>query len=245
MLLTLYGAPQLGGSILGRRAPMRRRASSSARPAPTTGRPSATIIPGFDLVTVVTNSTPGPDGLYRTRQPDRIIRTYLRAARSVDGRLMLDIQPGRARIIDEVEALERWLAMPDVDLAIDPEWNLGRHELPGETNGGMSARELNRVSKRLQEIVDTYDLPPKVLVVHQFHSRSVRQKKRVRQRRDVDVTLSFDGGGSPSAKQYGYEVLSAGAPFTGFSIFYAWDSPIMDPGDVLRLQPEPDFLMFQ
>ena len=34
-------------------------------------------MPGFDLIGVVANSTPGPDRNYRTRQPDEIIDTYL------------------------------------------------------------------------------------------------------------------------------------------------------------------------
>lgn len=244
-LLTLYGAPQLGASVLGRLGPgaaTRKLVKQTRAYARLSDRP---VIPGFDLIAVITNSTPGPDGLYRTRQPNRIIRTYLRAARSVGGRLMLDIQPGRARIVDEIEALERWVSMPIVDVSIDPEWNVGKRELPGETNGGMSARELNAASRLVQKIIDENDLPPKVLAVHQFHSRSVRNREDVRQRRDVDVTLSFDGGGSPSAKEYGYEVLSAGAALTGFSIFYSLDAPLMSPRAVLRLRPEPDFLLFQ
>ena len=38
-----------------------------------------------------------------------MINEYLRAARSVGGRLMIDIQPGRSPILDELEYLEPWL----------------------------------------------------------------------------------------------------------------------------------------
>jgi hypothetical protein len=244
-LLSLYGAPQLAATVLGRLDPdaAARKAVKQARPYARIGdRP---VIPSLDLIAVVANSTPGPDRLYRTRQPGRLIRAYLRAARAARGRLMLDIQPGRARIGDEVEALERWIVKPEVDVAIDPEWAVGRRGIPGQTSGGIGARRINRVSRRIQALVDEHDLPPKALVVHQFHRGSVRGRRQIRQRRDVAVTLNFDGIGSPAAKRAGYATLGAPRAFNGFSIFYSLDTRVMSPRSVLGLEPPPDFLLFQ
>ncbi|HET6831528.1 MAG TPA: hypothetical protein VFH44_09295 [Solirubrobacterales bacterium] len=244
-LLNLYGAPQLSATILGRLGPAAaaRKAARQARPYARIGdRP---VIPGLDLIAVVANSTPGSDGLYRTRQPVRLIRAYLRAARSVGGRLTLDIQPGRARVSDEVRALERWIAKPNVDVAIDPEWEVGRRGVPGRTVGKIRAREINRVSRRIQAIVDAEELPPKALVVHQFRRGSVRGRRQIRQRRDVAVTLNFDGIGSPAAKRAGYLALRSPKAFDGFSIFYSLDTRVMSPRSVLGLEPAPDFLLFQ
>jgi hypothetical protein len=244
-LLSLYGAPQLTATVLGQLDPdaAARRAVKQARPYARIGdRP---VIPSLDLIAVVANSTPGPDRLYRTRQPARLIRAYLRAARAAGGRLMLDIQPGRARIGDEVDALERWIVKPDVDVAIDPEWAVGRCGIPGQTSGGIGARRINRVSRRIQALVDRHDLPPKALVVHQFHRGSVRGRRQIRQRRDVAVTLNFDGIGSPAAKRAGYATLGVPRAFNGFSIFYSLDTRIMSPRSVLELEPPPDFLLFQ
>ncbi len=203
------------------------------------------VIPGFDLIAVVANSTRGPDGLYRSRQPDRLIGSYLRAARSVGGRLVLDIQPGRARVRDEIDALEDWIAEPDVDVSIDPEWNVGPRGVPGRSVGTIKAGELNKISRRIQEVIDANDLPPKALVVHQFRSGSVRHREDIKQRNGVDVTLSFDGLGSPGAKRAGYESLTSDAAFNGFSIFYSLDTRVMSPRSVLGLRPEVDFLLFQ
>src|SRR4029079_5547266 len=91
------------------------------------------ILPGFDLIAVVANSTPAPARLYRTRQPAKLIRSYLRSVGSVGGRLVLDIQPGRAKILDEIDALEKWIARPDVDISIDIEWHVGRLGGPAHT----------------------------------------------------------------------------------------------------------------
>ncbi len=81
--------------------------------------------------------------------------------------------------------------------------------------------------------------------VHQFHSGSVRRREDIKQRKGVDVTLSFDGIGSPAAKKAGYKSLTGDAVFSGFSIFYALDTRIMSPNSVLGLRPDVDFLLFQ
>ena len=244
-LLTLYGAPQLTGTILGKLSPAAaaRKAVKQARPYARAG--DRRVIPGFDLIAVVANATPGPDRKYRTRQPDKLIRSYLRAIRSVNGRLVLDIQPGRADVSDEVEALEKWIDEPDVDVSIDPEWEVGRRGVPGQTAGKIRATEINRISRQIQAIVDAGDLPPKALVIHQFHDGSIRRRKDIVERRDVDVTLNFDGIGSPAAKKAGYRALSRRSLFNGFSIFYSLDTKIMSPRSVLGLEPEVDFLLFQ
>ncbi|MFN8112096.1 MAG: hypothetical protein U0R51_02740 [Solirubrobacterales bacterium] len=244
-LLTLYGAPQLTGTILGKLSPAAaaRKAVKQARPYARKG--DRRVIPGFDLIAVVANSTPGPDGKYRTRQPDKLIRAYLREARAIGGRLVLDIQPGRAKVSDEIDALSKWIDEPDVDVSIDPEWEVGPRGVPGRTQGSIKAKEINRVSRRLQRIVDVGDLPPKALVIHQFHDGSVRKPRDVVQRDGVDVTLNFDGIGSPAAKVAGYQSLSRRGLFNGFSIFYSLDTKVMSPRSVLALDPEADFLLFQ
>ena len=244
-LLTLYGAPQLTSTIVGRLSPAvaARRAVGQARPYARIG--DRRVIPGFDLVAVIAASTPGPDRKYRTRQPGRVIRAYLRQARAIGGRLMLDIQPGRARVGAEIAALERWIAEPDVDVSIDPEWAVGRRGVPGRDAGSVRAEVVNRASLRIQRIVAANDLPPKVLVVHQFRRGSVRGRRRIRQRRDVAVALNFDGIGRPAAKRTGYAALSSPAAFNGFSVFYSLDSRTMSPRSILGLEPAVDFLLYQ
>lgn len=244
-LLTLYGAPQLTATILGKLGPKRAARKAAKQVKPYARLSDRRIVPGFDLIAVVANSTPGPDRKYRTRQPAELLDTYLKAIRRVDGRLVLDIQPGRSTTIKELRWLLPWLEQPDVDVAIDPEWNVGPRGIPGRTVGTIKADEINEVSRRLQEIIDANDLPDKALVIHQFHDRSIRKRARVRQRKDVNVTLSFDGIGSPAAKRAGYERLTGDAIYSGFSIFYSLDTRIMSPESVLRLRPDVDFLLFQ
>jgi len=61
----------------------------------------------------------------------------------------------------------------------------------------------------------------------------------------VDTTLNYDGIGSRAAKKAGYRSLSSKRLFNGFSLFYKLDSNLMKPGGVLKLDPKPDYVMYQ
>ena len=158
---------------------------------------------------------------------------------------MLDIQPGRSSAANEVKALAEWIAEPDVDVGIDPEWNVGRRGVPGETTGKISAAEINAASKRMDRIVRREDLPPKVLIVHQFTRQMIKGRRAIEQRENVQVVLNFDGIGSPPAKVAGYESLAIDELFNGFSIFLRLDTKVMSPETILELVPAVSFLLYQ
>jgi len=243
--VTLYGAPQLPATVVGQSSP-RGAARKAAKQARAYERKSDRgVVSGVDLIGVVANSTPGPDREYRTRQPDPVISTYLEEVRGVDGRLMLDIQPGRSSALTEIVALKRWIVEPDVDVGIDPEWNVGPKGVPGKTSGSITANEINRASMRLDRIVRNEDLPPKVLIVHQFTKRMIKNREAIKQRQGVQVLLNFDGIGSPRAKQAGFAALATEGLFNGFSIFLSLDTRIVKPAVVLGLLPTVDFLLYQ
>jgi hypothetical protein len=235
----------MGQTILGQLSPQKAAARLRTESAPYSALSRRPVVGAFDLVGVFATAAEGADGMYRLRQDDDVIQIYLNQARAAGARLMLDIQPGRARIIDEVTELGEWLAQPDVDLAIDPEWNVGPSGIPNVTEGKVTAREINEVTKRLSQIVRDNRLPPKILTVHQFKRTHIRQRKRIKRRRGVQVVLNFDGQGARAPKEAGYEALASPKLFDGFSLFYTRDTPLMKPRSVLKLQPEPDFLLYQ
>jgi hypothetical protein len=243
-VVALYGAPQLGSTILGRKSVRgaKKKLRRQAKAYKGKGRP---VIGGFDLVSVIASSDPGSDGKYRTRQPGSVIKKYLHAARDVDARLLLDIQPGRSHFITEVKAMRKWLGKRNVDVALDPEWNVGRHGVPGRDRGSVSAKQLNAVSSYLNRLVRRRGLPPKLMVVHQFRQGSIHHRDAIKRRDEVDVTLNYDGIGSRQAKTDGYESLSRPKLFNGFSLFYSLDKDLMRPGQVIRLDPTPDYVLYQ
>jgi hypothetical protein len=243
-IVAFYGAPQMGATILGRKSitPAKRGLRKQARPYDEEGRP---VIMGFNLVSVIATSDAGRDGKYRSRQSGAVIEEYLEAARELNGRLILDIQPGRATFLGEIRSLREWVAQPDVDIALDPEWNVGRKGRPGRTVGSVNAKTLNRISGYMSNLVARENLPAKALIVHQFREGSVKKRSQIEQPDGVDVTLNFDGIGSRPAKEAGYDRLTREDQFAGFSLFYRLDKGLMTPNQVVGLEPSPDYVLYQ
>lgn len=208
-------------------------------------------LPVMELIATVVQASPGADGMYRARIPDREIARYLRVARRNKALLLLNIQPGRADFLTEVKAYRRWLAEPDVGLALDPEWAVGAHERPGEVFGSTSARELNQVSLWLSEFVAEHDLPEKALVVHQLAAPIISRVQELRTRRGVQIILSVDGIGSRAAKVETWRTLVRPLPagiHTGFKLFLEEDREygrLMTAAEVLRLRPKPEYVLYE
>jgi len=244
-VVAFYGAPQMGQTVLGMHSPSAAARGLVLQSAPYARLDNRPVTGAFDLVSVFATAGGGSDRLYRSHQSPDVIEIYLEQARAADARLMLDIQPGRSSFSAELGPLRDWISEPDVDLSLDPEWNVGRRGIPGRTLGGVSAKEVNVVSRSLATIVRANDLPPKLLVVHQFRRGSVRGRRKIRARAGVQVVLNFDGIGTPDPKAAGYAMLAAPRLFNGFSLFYQRDTPLMKPSAVLALDPVPDFLLYQ
>ena len=243
-VVAYYGAPQMGATIIGRKSVQGAKKGLRKQAKPYEGEGRA-VVPGFDLVAVLATADSGGDGKYRSRQSNRVIDEYFRAAEALNGRLILDIQPGQSTFIKEVRALREWLVRPNVDIALDPEWNVGPHGRPGHTVGSVNAKTLDRVSAYMSNLVERENLPQKALVIHQFRDRSVKRRKDIKQPEGVDVVLNFDGIGGAAAKKAGYTRLTREDLFAGFSLFYRLDNGLMKPNEILRLEPEPDFLLYQ
>ena len=244
-----YGSPEeeeLGVLCIGSPASVAKKLERQARPY-AQGPGARSILPAFELIAVIANASAGDDAKFRTRlEPDQI-RRYLTAARRARALLILDVQPGRADFLDEIAALEPFLAQPDVGLALDPEWHMGEDEVPGETIGSMTAEEVNAISARLAEIVRRRRLPEKVLVVHQFTKDMVEDRERLRRYPGVELVLNVDGFGDRKLKVDKYREFVRGRDSArhGFKLFYREDTNLMGPPDVLSLRPQPEFVVYE
>ncbi|MCQ8187275.1 hypothetical protein [Streptomyces rugosispiralis] len=207
--------------------------------------------PVLELLATVANSSAGPDGTYRSRTSPDTIRRFHDAAKRHRALLLLNIQPGRAPVLGEVKALREWLVHPDVGIALDPEWEMGPGEVPGNTYGHTSGQELTDVARYLSGIVDEHDLPQKPLVFHQVAVSVVRDQSALRPQPGVVLIKSADGIGSPGMKRDTWRQLVRNQPEgvrTGFKLFYEEDtegSRLMTPEEVLALRPRPDYVMFE
>jgi hypothetical protein len=256
-IVAYYGAPQdpeLG--VLGT-APLNvsaRRLEARARQFAQPGRPA---LPAFELISTLAQSAPGKDGKHRLRQSDAVIARHLRAARAAKGLLVLDVQPGQADFMGEVQALERWLVEPDVSLALDPEWSVPAGVQPGSVIGGTDAATVNDVADYLARIVRAHNLPQKVLIVHQFTDDMVTDRDLIRGRPGVVVISNMDGFGTADQKTGVYDRLSiaqpavrrlrrrSAEPYNGFKLFFREDMGLMSPKDVLALKPAPDVIVYE
>ena len=243
-VVSLYGAAG-GFGVIGRKS-----VNGAARKLKRQAKPYARIsnipvVKAFDLVAVIATSCSNSRDKCRTRVSSSTIQRYLNKVRELNGRLILDIQPARSDVMNEIDHLRPFLREPDVDVAIDAEWNVGRRGTPGQDQGSISAKKLNQASLELQSIVRHNHLSQKLMIVHQFRKGSIRHDGEVKRREQVDPTFNFDGIGSPAAKKAGYRQLSTSKLFNGFSLFYKLDDNLMSPRGVMKLNPKPDYVMYQ
>jgi hypothetical protein len=245
-VVAYYGAPQsreLGALGIGTPDQAAGRLARQARAYASGHRP---VLPAMELITVVANADPGRDGAYRTRQPNAVIRRYLRAARRHKMLLVLDIQPGRSDFFRDATRLRRWLREPDVGLALDPEWHVTAGQVPGNVIGRVGAREVNATSAWLAQLTAREHLPQKLFIVHQFTDDMV-DDTRLKQRDGLAMVLNADGFGSQPVKVAKYKAFTKAAPsfHRGFKLFYEEDAGLMRPRQVLHLRPVPDVVVYE
>jgi hypothetical protein len=238
-----YGMPNLDALGAGPPEVVGRRLLEVARSYARPGRP---VLPMFELIATIAHPFPTPSGLYRTRQDDEVVRRYLQAVRRIDGILVLDVQPGRADFVDELRHWERYLRLPDVGVALDPEFSMGPGQVPGRQLGRTDAAAINRASAYVAGIVRRHRLPQKLFMVHQFRDSMIGDKARVATRPGLAFAWNADGFGVRSAKLEDYRSYTRDRRFhPGLKLFYDNDVDLMTPREVLRLEPAPLVVNYQ
>jgi hypothetical protein len=160
--------------------------------------------------------------------------------------MVLDIQPGRSDFLSELRRYESLLLEPDVSVALDPEWRMGPGEVPGTIIGSVGVDELNAATQYLADLVRVHQLPRKVVVLHQFTPFMIRERERLAPRAELSIVIQLDGFGSPEAKLSKYRELHATPPFlSGFKLFFQQDTRLMDPTEVIALDPQPTYISYQ
>jgi hypothetical protein len=250
-VVAYYGAPQndeLG--VLGIGTPEQAGRKLLAR-ARTYNRPGRPALPAFELIAVIAHAAPGKDGLHRERQTNAVIQRYLQVARRARALMILDIQPGQANFLDEARALEPYLKQPDVALALDPEWSMPPGVVPGQEIGSTDAETVNQVSEYLARLVRTYNLPQKLLIVHQFTEAMVTDDEQIVTPPQIALVSNIDGFGTPELKIGVYKQLTTALAGTdagkhiGVKLFFEEDERLLSPGAVLALRPQPDVVVYE
>ena len=245
-MVAYYGAPQdaqLGALGIGTPAHAVARLERQAKGY---GRKTRPVLPALELIAVVAAGSPGQGGRYNLRQPDSVIRRYLKAARAAKALLLLDIQPGRSDFFTEATRLRKWLKEPDVGLALDPEWRMGPGQVPGKVIGSVGPREVNATTAWLSKLVTRYKLPEKLLLVHEFTDSMVPQAQ-LKRPPGLAYVLNVDGFGTQTLKLAKYHDFTGndGDFRHGFKLFYHEDTNTMSPRQVMHMQPRPDVVVYE
>jgi hypothetical protein len=142
--------------------------------------------------------------------------------------------------------------MPEVHLAIDPEFDMYGGHKPGEVIGITDAATINWAIEYLSKIVEENNLPPKILVLHRFTQKMIADAELIRPTPQVQVVMQMDGWGSPQRKKNTFYHVVAPEPvqFAGIKIFYKNDLKedpprLLTKQEVLDLKPTPIFIQYQ
>jgi hypothetical protein len=249
-IVAFYGNPlskRMG--ILGEIAPdeMLRRLETTAT-AWAAADSGQKVLPALHLIATVAQGYPGPGRKYRLQMPDSIIERVANWVETRGWLLILDIQPGLSTVEAELPALVPFLKRPYVHLALDPEFAMKDGHLPGrDWMGRMDASEVNHAIDVLAKIVEEYQLPPKVLVVHRFTRNMLTNASQIRLDPRVQVVVDMDGYGPPGSKMGAYRwfVVRHPVQYTGFKLFFKNDKPMLKPEEVLELYPRPMYIQYQ
>jgi hypothetical protein len=212
---------------------------------------STPVVPALHLIATVAQGAPGADGKWRTRMGDSLIERVYRWAQQKHAILFLDVQVGQSTLEAELPRFEKYLARPDIHLAVDPEFSMKGGNAPGTKIGTLDAADVNYASDFLARIVDRYKLPSKILVVHRFTRPMLTNYRDIRLDPRVQIVIDMDGWGAPWLKRQSYSsyVYEEPVQYTGFKLFFHNDTKkghaLMRPADVLALHPKPVYIQYQ
>lgn len=218
----------------------------------TAADPTTPAVPAIHYIAVVAQHSAGKDGKYILRMSDDQIEHALDLANRIQGLVFLDIQVGKSTLQYELPMLEKYLKMPQVHLAIDPEFSMKYGNSPGTVIGTFDAADINYAAEYLATLVRNNYLPPKIFVVHRFTKNMVTNYTQIQPLPEVQIVMDMDGFGPKEMKRETYTKVIYEEPvqFTGIKLFYKNDTrppftDLLTPEEVLNLTPAPIYIQYQ
>lgn len=248
--VALYGTPGTPGlGVLGEQDVPATIARAAEMAAPYRALTAETVVPAVEIIATVASGGPGADGNYSNELPVASLRPLVDAAAAAGDYVVLDLQPGRTDFLTQAQQYAELLALPNVGLALDPEWRLGPDQVHLRQIGSVSVDEVNGVEAWLADFTRERALPQKLFVVHAFSVRMVPGIERLDTSHDeLAVLVHVDGQGSQPAKAGTWATLHAAAPqvrWWGWKNFVDEDHPMLDPTQTYQVQPTPDLVTYQ
>lgn len=228
--------------------------------------PKHPVALGIDLVVSVPDRFPGTDRSYSHHVSDATIESYVDFCQAHNLLLFLDLNIGWSNPLKELLSFSKYLKLPFVEVAIDPEWMFPRHNgVPGVNLSNVRSTDLNPMIKAVAEMPQKYKVPRKVMIIHQYRgdgdgkanpfeakSSEIADKRNLLNDPRVDLVIHIDsvGGwaGDIALKEGQYKKWVAADmkqygnfKYGGFKIFYKLEAKhrLMTPKEVMSMKPAP------
>jgi len=249
-IVALYGTPGTPAlGVLGHQgltASIARAQATAAQYARLTKVP---VIPAFEIIATVAQASAGRQRTYSFESSVSSLRPWVITATKAGMYVTLDLQPGRASLLAQAKRYQSLLRLPNVGLALDPEWKLQPGQLPLHQIGSVSVTEVNSVATWLASLTARYRLPQKLLELHEFRLSMIRDIARLDTHHDdLAIVINMDGQGAPRIKLATWQAVVANAPkavYFGWKDFYTKDTPMLGPVRTIRQQPVPVLISYQ
>lgn len=207
------------------------------------------VLPAFEIIASVAQADPGPRGDYSEPSPIENLKPYVDAMTKAGGYVIIDLQPGSADFLEQAKFYEELLKMPNVGLALDPEWKMEPGQVPATEVGHVKAEEVNRVADWLAELTRKNNLPQKMLMLHQFQLQMIRDRETLDlSHPELAFVLHADGHGTREEK---FETWNVMLQDLQPEIFEAWknfideDQPMFTPEETMNIEPRPWLVTYQ
>ncbi len=249
--VALYGTPSTGVlGVLGEQGAEAAVQRARDVAAPYSALTDKTVVPMFEIIATVAAAQAGKDGNFSNELPIEDLRPFVDAAAAAGLYVVIDLQPGRTDFLTQAKLYQPLLELPNVGLALDPEWRLGPDQVPLRQIGTVSAAEVNGVTTWLADLTNEKGLPQKMLVLHQFRTAMISDRTSLDLTRpEIAVLIHADGQGGQGDKQATWANLHRDAPtgiHWGWKNFYDEDLPMLTPEQTMgAVSPAPDLITYQ
>ncbi|MCK6209514.1 hypothetical protein KZX45_03025 [Georgenia sp. EYE_87] len=248
--VALYGTPGSGAlGVLGEQDVPATVQRAAEHAEPYRALTDTQLVPALEIIASVASAGAGEDGNYSAERSVDQLRPLVEAAHENGQYVVLDLQPGRTDFLTQAKRYEELLKLPNVGLALDPEWRLRPDQVHLRQIGQVDVAEVNRVVTWLADLTRANNLPQKILVLHQFQVRMIPGVNEVDQSRsELAVLVHVDGQGAQGDKQTTWRTLRGNAPNVrhwGWKNFYDEDVPMLTPEQTMQVEPRPAFISYQ
>jgi hypothetical protein len=207
------------------------------------------IYPTFEIIATVAAGEPTDNGDYSREVDAGTLQTWAEAAAHDGVYVVLDLQPGRTDFLTQAKEYEQVLRLPNVGLALDPEWRLTADQVPLEQIGSVGIDEVNSVSDWLAGLARDNHLPQKLFVLHQFRLDMLPDRARLNTGHpELSYVIQMDGQGTQDAKNDTWRAITTDPPANtefGWKNFISQDQPMLTPQQTMQLAPVPWYISYQ